>query len=239
MSRKQSIENRLLAARQLSFKEQFKLKEKQGKNEAISVEDQDALNRYWIESFYRTDITPELISLDNGGKYRNQILLLEEVIDSQNPYVSLTQLPDYSRGVPMNTKVLVGDEHVMKSRQLKMSVFLREALGHAGVFDPSTLQFRLDVQYSTESLKNFIQFLKVHQQFFEFVFEKPINDHLDTRPASQVGNFLRSIGLDQKAVKLNKGVRSGPSIYTLDSTTFKQTMGIVDRRRQTTENKQD
>ena len=239
LSRKQSLENRLLTSRKLSFKEQFKLNEKQGKNEAISKEDQDALKRFWIESFYKTDITPELISLDNDGKYRNQISLLEAVINPKNPYVSLSQLPEDSKGVLLNTKLLVGDEHIMKNRLLRMSVFLREALGHAGVFDLSTFQFRLDVQYSTESLNNFIQFLKIHQQFFEFVFEKPINEHLDTKPASQVGSFLRSIGLDQKAVKLNKGSKSGPSIFSLDTVQYHQTMDIVNRRRQKSDTKQN
>jgi hypothetical protein len=231
VSRKQSLETRLLNSRKLTYKEQFSLKEKQGKNDAISIEDQDALSRYWIETFYRTDITIDLIKLDNGGKFSDQMLLLESVIDSQNPYISLSQLPEYTRGVPSSTRLKVGDELIMKSRQLKMLVFLRESLGHTGIFNTSTLQFQLDTRYSTDDLKNFVGFLKIHQDFFEFVFDKPINEHLDTRPASQVGSFLRLIGLDQKAVKLNKGSKSGPSIYSLDPVRYQQTMGIVERRR--------
>lgn len=230
VSRKQAIETRLLSSRKLSFKEEFRLNEKKGKNEEISKEDQDALSRYWIETFYKTEITADLIKLDNGGKFREQILILESVIDSQNPHISLNQLPEYTRGIPSSTRVKVGDELIMKSRQLKMSVFLRESLGHAGIFDTSTLQFQFDTQYSSDNLKNFVEFLKIHQDFFEFVFDKPINEHLDTRPASQVGSFLRLIGLDQKAVKLNKGSKSGPSIYSLDPVRYQQTMGIVNSR---------
>ena len=107
---------------------------------------------------------------------------------------------------------------------------MREVLGLAGIYDPTTFRLIPDAVYGTSKLANFIAHIDAHHERLAQLFDKSANEHLHERPASQVATLLGLMGLKQKQVKANKGGNRGGSTYKIDETVYETMMKIVTTR---------
>jgi hypothetical protein len=222
--RKQATQTRLLEAPDLSFRQVSQLDEKIKKNHPLTAEQKAGLQKYWLSKFYAQEVTAELISFDQEGKFRDRILLFEAVINpliKHTNFSEITERPDF----------LMGVKPQIKPNALKQVVFLRQLFEAAGIYDFNTYGFRLDAIYGTPSLRDFINFIKHHTNRFEMVFQKKINSHIDDRPAHQVNSLLKLVGLQQIAVRKNKGSSKGTATFKIDPMAYKMLTSIVERRR--------
>ena len=132
----------------------------------------------------------------------------------------------------------MGVKPQIKPNALKQVVFLRQIFEAAGIYDFNTYGFRLDAIYGTPSLRDFINFIKHHTNRFEMVFQKKINSHIDDRPAHQVNSLLKLVGLQQLAVRKNKGSSKGTATFKIDPMAYKMMTSIVERRRSSAQSRQ-
>jgi len=221
--KKQRIQD-LLTAKTLSFKEIQALEKRKKSGEPITRLQNIDRERYFLENFYRTEITESLIIFDDEGRNREAIRLFEIVNDPDLRITDYDEIEDSKLHLSQYKKT---DKEVIIQR----AVFIRQLLECAGLFDRRNLRVIQEKVYTKDSLDGFVEFIKRHQDRFIRLFNKEINQHIHERPPSQLGTVLGFIGLKNKEVKRNRGKNSGPAQYQIDPVSYFEIMKIVDRRR--------
>lgn len=221
VARKKSVVQRLLDAPDFTQIDHMKIDAIKQRNGSLTDDQKAGEEKYWIKSFYKQEVTSELIAFDEDGKTRERIRLLEKIINPQIKHTSFKEIPD-------RVDLLMGSG--LTPNELKEMVFLREVFEVAGIYDMKTFSFLPNALYETNSLKDFIKFLKHHRNRFSLIFNKEINEHIDERPANQLGSLLKMLGLGNKTIKKNKG--GGTAIYQIDPDRYKTIMDIVHKRSQ-------
>jgi hypothetical protein len=221
VTRTKKLQSRLLAAADITEAQRVELDDKKKKNDAMTDDEKAALNKYWITHFYRQEVTKKLLDFDDEGKTRQKINLLERVIDPKNKLVRY-------QDIDVETAMVI--ESKLTPNQLRKPVLLRELLIAAGIFDPTTMSFVLDVSYTAQSLSKFVELLKSKEakDRFTYVFDKEVNDNIEQRPIVQVGSLLKMVGLGHEAIKKNKG--GGMSVYQLNPVSYGEIMEIIQLR---------
>ena len=221
VTRTKKLQSRLLAAADITEAQRVELDDKKKKNDAMTDDEKAALNKYWITHFYRQEITKKLLDFDDEGKTRQKINLLERVIDPKNKLVRY-------QDIDVETAMVI--ESKLTPNQLRKPVLLRELLIAAGIFDPTTMSFVLDVSYTAQSLFKFVELLKSKEakDRFTYVFDKEVNENIEQRPIVQVGSLLKMVGLGHEAIKKNKG--GGMSVYQLNPVSYGEIMEIIQLR---------
>lgn len=222
-ARNKAAVSRLIAAKDIGLQEYFNIRDQKDKNKDLTADQRNAYKKYALKLFYKENVTEELIELDEEGKMRQKILLFELVTNLKLPHTHYQQIMlDPGLQTELGKKI---DE-----KDLKRVVFLRELFNICGIFNLDTFSFDGLVLYGNPNLTDFVNFIKKHEERYLQLFDKQINQHINERPANQVGALLRLIGLDQKAVKKNKGKNSGPSLYQIDPVKFDRISRIIKRR---------
>jgi hypothetical protein len=219
VARKKSVVKRLLDAPDLTQIEHMKIDTIKQKNGPLTDAQKAGEEKYWLKNFYKQDVTSELIEFDDDGKTRERIRLFEKIIDPLIKHTSFKQISD-------RADLLIESRHTPD--ELKEVVFLREIFNIAGIFDVKNFTFLPDVQYGSNNLKDFVQFLKRHRNRFSLIFNKEINEHIDERPSSQLGTFLKMVGLKSKTIRRNNGGKT--ALYQIDSHQYKIIIDIINRR---------
>jgi hypothetical protein len=221
VTRTKKLQSRLLEAPDITQAKQKELHDKKEKNLPMTDAEKTALNKYWIKHFYGQEVTQKLLNFDDEGKTRQKINLLERVIDRKNKLV---------RYQDINVEWTMVIESELTPNQLRKPVLLRELLTVAGIFNPTTMSFVLDVSYTTQSLAKFVELLKSKEakDRFTYVFDREVIDNLEAKPIAQVGSLLRMMGLGHKAIKKNKG--GSMSVYQLNPVSYGEIMEIIQLR---------
>lgn len=221
VTRTKKLQSRLLAAAAITEAQQKELDDKKKKHDAMTDDEKAALNKYWIAHFYRQEVTKQLLDFDDEGKTRQKITLLERVIDLDNKLVRYQDI-DFETAMVIESK--------LTPNQLRKPVLLRELLIAAGVFDPTTMSFVLDVSYTAQSLTKFVELLKSKEakDRFTYVFDREVNANLEAKPIVQLGSLLKMIGLGHEAIKKNKG--GGMSVYQLNLVSYGEIIKIIQLR---------
>lgn len=225
VARKNARVDKLLNAPVLTSSEQQEIQKAKENNAPVTVIQQASVERYWIEQFYNTSITEQLIEFDDDGKTRDKIRLLDLVTE---PTIRFTQ---YSQIKSRYAELMNYSLRRVSIDDIKRVVFLRELFTAAGIFDVNTFQFKLDVTYATNTLHDFIVLLKKHNERYAQLFGNDVNEHIDERPSNQVNSVLKLVGLSHVQVKKNRGKGSGPATYEIDKVRHGLISGIVDGRR--------
>ena len=221
-TRQKALKERLLNAPDLNLETVTRLTEIREKNQPLTDHQKASLEKYWLSKFYHQEVTEDLIDFDNDGKTRDAIRRFEWVTDKRLPYTNHKETEDLLPLTQSGLKLTLD--------QLKQVVFLREAFNHAGIYDLNTFQFDLTITYNTNSLKNFIVFLTAHKERFQHLFDKPINEHLEERPVSQLASLLRQVGLKQGQITRNRGGKLGDATYQIESKSYNLLNQLVKSR---------
>lgn len=221
VTRTKKLQLRLLAALDITEAQRYELDEKKKINLPLTEVEKTELNKYWIKHFYRQEVTKQLLDFDDEGKTRTKIALLERVINLNNKLV---------RYKDIHVESMMVEESKLNPDQLRKPVLLRELLIAAGIFNPTTMSFDLDVTYTTASLAKFVKLLTPTKNRiqFEHVFDREVNDSLEAKPIAQLGSLLRMMGLGHEAIKKNKG--GGMSVYRINRILYCEIMDVIQLR---------
>lgn len=222
IARQRLHQQSLLEAPDLSFREIQEVDELRRQNKPLTSAQKAGVQKYWLSNFYIQKITPELIDFDDDGNTREQIKILERILDPKIKHTEYRQLIDYPQ-------LLIGLD--IDFDDLKPVVFLRELFHLAGIFDLDSFAFRSEQVYGTATLTDFINFLKRNEDLFALIFGKSVNSHLSERPAHQVNTLLKMVGLRQLSVKKNKGGNKGGATFKIDDSRLESLLKIIKRRR--------
>ena len=150
-----------------------RLMEKRDAGRPLTTPEKHSLERYWFDTFYLQPATPELLNKDNHGKYRDQIRLLESVLQT--------------------TRSTAANEIIEAKAELLRALLIDSGvLGSDGKFDPS-------ITITDASLALFVTQCKRRKLTIERVLGSDLRKDFEKKPMMQLGYFLKMCGL--KTVK--------------------------------------
>jgi hypothetical protein len=165
----------------------------------LSTDEEAAMRRYEIESFYYEDVTEDLLDLDNDGKYRRQIRQYERYTrpDADLQYEDI--LDDRRSTHVTDKKTLLARKKLL--HQLFMS---------AGLADESN-DLISEKLIDSDSLEEFADLCETNKETIARWFELDIRKNIHDKPGQQLGTFLRLLGITWERSKPFK--RDGKKIY--------------------------
>jgi hypothetical protein len=157
-----------------------------------------ALDRYWIEEFYGEDISPEIVSLDDHGRYRKKIRLLETYLRTDDLLIE--------RDRQEQMDIAPDRQYLMKTKRLLFKLFqvagLVDNMGH----------FIIGKRICGDDLDSFSAMCREHRHEIQDLFHISLRKDLNNKPMAQLGEFLKLIGCHWKA-KPEKTEVEGKRIY--------------------------
>lgn len=183
----------------------------------LSSADQNSMRWYEITSFYREDISSELVIEDDNRRFRKKIRLAEL-------YLTLDDLViERERAAPIQD-MLTPD---VQNRAL-MKALLRELLTAAGLADDET-PIKTDVSVTKTSLAMFARTFRQHSLRIEEHFGISVRGDLEKKAVRTLSDVLDLIGLhtDRQDKKvLGKKIYS----YSINKEQLERVQEIVQRR---------
>lgn len=167
-----------------------------------------------LELFYRQPVSPELIALDDRGRYRPRIAMFES-LDRLAPQ------DDPEQPLPRETNFLRGRQHGFSaiSRLLRLSGLLTEDGFDGNIIVDGTM------------LSAFVRFAADNKGAIENQLNIEVRRDLEKKPISQLKAVLRLVGLD--LIKAEAVKRAGEKIYRyrLDPDKLKRARTVAEDRR--------
>ena len=146
-----------------------RLMEKRDAGRPLTTPEKHSLERYWFDTFYLQPATPDLLNKDNHGKYRDQIRLLESVLQT--------------------TRSTAANEIIEAKAELLRALLIDSGvLGSDGKFDPS-------ITITDASLALFVTQCKRRKLTIERVLGSDLRKDFEKKPMMQLGYFLKMCGL--------------------------------------------
>ncbi|MFZ6718649.1 hypothetical protein [Undibacterium sp. Ji49W] len=161
------------------------------KADSLKNFEQARLDRYFIEQFYKEIVSPELISLDDHGKYREKIRLMEIYLSSDNVLVDKDK---------RQVSLPVPDRQMF---YLKKQL-LREIFSSAGLIDADGT-FNLNKKICAGDLDEFKKCCVIKNQQIQELFNFALRLDFKEKPIGQLNLFLKLIGLqwDSRPTKVD------------------------------------
>lgn len=210
----------LLSAQTLDETDFYALDKRQRIGRSLTDDQFCALQRTHIERFYCTQITKELITLDNRGKYRSAVLAYELLVKNQFAHLWATQERDTTYGDRDYSSSSYKNRH-SQDRLIRESLELL-SLFKDGAIDSTKI---LD----EEDMSEFVGFLTRNADRYSIAFAEEIRADYKKKPFSQLSTILSNIGLKQTHKKSSK---NGKTIYrySIDKKPLDRINAIVDAR---------
>ncbi len=220
------MRERLLNARDITFREAMDIKKLKDKNDPLTDAQKASNEKFWLGNFYHEEVTEKLLVLDDQGKLREKIEMLEVLIDPE------MQLMTYHEFKSNPMKLFKYRDNKYDMKVIEKVVFLREILTRACIFEPRTCSLRFDVKYSSNTLVELSDFMKSNEERWQRLFEKEVNVDVAERPVAQLRTVLGILGLKQQQVKRNRGGDKGEAFYQLDKTAYLPLSKTMMRRKE-------
>jgi hypothetical protein len=195
----------ILSAPKISWEEANKLGERR-KHARISAEEENAIERYWIESFYGEDVTDEILRQDNDGEYRNKVRRLEGVVGAR-PYAGKA-----------------GDEVSLLSKLIEA----------AGLLNANG-KLELDKVVTMESLKPFTTYCGRAKLKIQRVFDMELRKDFKEDPTRQLNAFLALCGIKVVVARTVSKGDTKTYEYQLDRKSYDTAMKLIDGRAKRTD----
>jgi flagellar biosynthesis chaperone FliJ len=181
----------ILAAK-LITRQEYEILEERKDREALSSDEEHAMRRYEIESFYLEDVSEDLIEMDNDGHFRNCVRNYERFYGSHEDLVHLDRAERKSkRDIPD------------REQRLLWRQTLQDIFNSAGLLGADK-RIRTDVVIEGDSLDQFAAYCHKQKVKIENQFELPIRKGIKKNPTQQLGEFLRLLGLKLEKLKTKR-----------------------------------
>lgn len=173
---------------------------KSSERKKLSLDEDSAMRRYEIESFFYQDATEELVASDNDGKLRQQIKQYELYTKPDSALLALDAIESKKESLHKTDKKTL----------LKKKKFLHQLFISAGLADKDN-DFLANQTIEGDSLSDFADFCTKHKETIARWFEIDIRNDIHRKPAQQLGRFLKMLGITWTKLKPVK--KSGVKIY--------------------------
>lgn len=205
---------RMLTARVIDEEEYATLREKE-RQERIADQDKPALRRFEIVSFYRQELTPELIAFDDQTRMRDQIRLHELVRGTE----------DDARRLDIAARDRL---HQDQPAFAQKRAFLLQALDSSGLIADGRIAREAIVDAS--SLRQFADHMIKNKLFVEWAFDMNVRSNIRRNPVGQLQDVLKRIGL--RLLKFERDQSGGASkiLYQLDQIRLGELESVIERR---------
>ncbi|MGF6761457.1 hypothetical protein P3T24_001770 [Paraburkholderia sp. GAS33] len=209
----------LCAAPQIDQVRYRELRDRTSTGMWVSKDDELSMRRHEIELFYRSDITPDLVSLDDRGAYREKVRLMQVYLSPLEHLKARAQAEF--------------DAHYMETDRshepLKKSL-LHELLEAAGIADDVT-SIKSGVQVSKNTLGRFSEVcLRNASKIQELFGIKVRQGDVSNKATRQLSDILDLIGLRFGEMIRQKRDGVTTNIYELDDESWDTVKEIVERR---------
>ena len=156
------------------------------------------MRRYELEYFYREELTPEMLELDNEGKYKNCVKEFELI------YLSVEK---FRESAERDVDQLVGDQAKLAQRKaLYLALF-----SAAGILTPDN-QFDTTKEFECSDLTEFVKECRKRKVKIELLLNIPLRSDLKANAVQQLSTFLKNVGLS--LTKLKPHTVNGKKLYT-------------------------
>lgn len=221
----------LLGAASLKKSEYQDIKGRLKENDEVSETEKWSFQRTSIERFYREQITPSLIELDDGGKYRGKVARFE----------AITRKMQLAR----NVKLMTGDlrsileivgatslgaqlRFVKQTSDIVTTVCYllhRTPLMRDGVLTRTTL--------TMADLGEFAGAMLAYKPIIENVLDLEVRADVHVKPMTQLNAILKLVGLSCKPLQKKKAKGRIIYPYRLDQPSYDRMLQLVEKRRTT------
>ncbi|WP_186090422.1 MULTISPECIES: plasmid replication protein, CyRepA1 family [Burkholderia] len=170
-----------------------KYRELQSK-QTLTVDEKAQKARYQIEKFYDvTEVTPDLVRLDNRGAYR-------KCVEFYTLFVA-TELQRNTYALSQQGKSVVD-----RTDYVRKCALLKKLLRSAGVVDEyGTLD--TFAEFESKTLDAFVAMVELHALDIGNILEVSVREDLWEKPMSQLSSLLKLIGLKTTKKAVNKGAK--------------------------------
>ena len=205
---------RMLTARAIDLEEYLSLRDKE-RQERIDDQDKPALRRHEIESFYREQLTSELLSFDDQGGMRERIRLFEIVRGSEEE----ARRQDFAARDRL---------HQDQPALVQKRAFVLQALEASGLMVDG--QISRDATVDAGGLKKFADHVHKNKLFVEWAFDMNVRKDLVRNPVRQLQDVIKLIGW--KLISYDRDQSGGTSkvLYQLDQERLTKLDEVIDRR---------
>ncbi|QNB10293.1 hypothetical protein G5S35_01085 [Paraburkholderia tropica] len=184
----------------------------------IGPERELAMERYKIETFYREEISPDLLMLDDNGRYRNKVRLMETYLSPMNHIRERADAEKEYGFFASDSK-----------NEAAKKFLLMELLNAAGLADEHG-DIQLDVAVTQKTLGKFVECCQKRSGKIEDLFDISVRRDVATKAKNQLDDVIDLIGL-----KFDKAERRKPNgvqtyYYRLEQATWHRIKQIIDSR---------
>jgi hypothetical protein len=174
-----------------------------------------------LKNFYAQDLTRELIIRDKNGEFMEKV---NNFISITSPE-SLADIHAYLEGNPdfVCKQFPTLDQLNLHKKSVLYKIFDTTPFFKNGVFDAN-------VKYTSTDLDNFIGVCKKYKKEILLHLGIRIRSDLDSKPCSQVNEFLKLVGIETKKTKSKYVDQSKSYFYRLDPESLSVLMGISQRK---------
>ncbi len=206
----------ICTAAQISAEDYDILREK---TSSLTKAEDDALQRFEIESFYGENATADLLALDNKGSYRRELSLLEI-------YLSPTSQLATKDFRDSELATIVTDR---KKRTLKQ-LMLKALLTQASLADDAN-PLKLDAVITSDDLSRFAEFCEDNSARLQDLFGMSVRQDVRRKPMMQLGNMLGRMGLSLEVVREQKIAKRKVYFYSISSEDWQIASRYLEGRR--------
>lgn len=178
----------LMAAEPLRYAAFQEIEARAKRNGEISQAERWSLARTKIERFYRTRISPKIITLDEEGRYRGRVRLFEEVLLA----LESSSWSELRRHLTERSAYLGMASRFRKSRKEAVDTVLH-LLGLTPILKDG--QFDLEATITTDDLNAFGKESLKLKPIMENLLEIEVRRDVDTKPMTQLNAILKMMGL--------------------------------------------
>ena len=211
----------VLNARKITREELNMLEEKKDIEFSLSEDDQAAYIRGCIETFYRREISEELVRLDDNGRYRAAIRRLETLLNPEHM--------DLAESLHKTRRELNSDHEFLFPNEFTITKLIAECLAAAGLYQRG--EFRMDHEVSKNELTDFVKLIGEQKTRYELVLKKSVPKDLHNKPTSTLGPLLKLVGLELGNSKPKTFKSKKSYIYKISKEAFDKASKVVEDRK--------
>lgn len=173
-----------------------------------------SLQKMRLELFYCSEVSDEILDMDDRWELRKQYWAYRELFDHiKREWYDIAHMG-------MDEKVLKKRQSLLKNPSAKTPL-LRKILSATPVFDGN--DFLPDVEYYSNELDEFIDIVEEYKGVIETQFnEFKIQSDFRSKPAQQLGKFLKLVGLANKTKYVDVVQGSKVSVMVLNPDLLKR-----------------
>lgn len=219
---------KLLRARQLTELEAEKLQDGRRAGRTLSTVESECLDRYYLENFYRAEISPALVDLDEGKKLRRSIKRYEWARKSDENLLK-DDLEDEARSGDSDYGRFPSDREA-RLQTARLIKRLLESLG-LGALLRGEFPDNWRVSAASRQVARFQNCMDdVEDQDLKHLLGFSKRADLETKPILSINELLKSIGLRTSAAKFVRTGGTKEGFYSLDRERFDFIDAVMARR---------